>query len=509
MRSKKARIPVPQSWDPCIIRPGSYLDLSRFDLPDHGPAASSGKPAKRFFPGLVDLLGPAYARFVLRAWPVHIQGVELLVDMQQKSAAGEPVVFAFRHPGDADPHLVYYALVCQLKKSLPQIKGRQQRLEPLFLSGADLVMWDNPLVEWALCAAGCAPVRHGGGEARHMDRILELAYRRRLPLVLAPESQIAYHSQSEPDLDPGIAWIARRLQDKAAQADAAAQVRIVPLHVQYHYPRETWRRLDRFVGRLEALAGVSAGVPTGSNGRGAHVAAGRLSYPDHSPYRVRLPDPRPADRLRERLLAVWDSLLEKAELVYGLPPPGQVRNKDWTAYQGRALAIAEAAMAQVERFYRGPEGATLKSRIINLRARILDTIIQPDSLGELDAAMAAVRRNEAFWLQRHIERADLLEYLDPGYIMNEPGDWIAGPEGFTRLVETAQNLWDLAMRLAGGSVGWRSRYFRAAVTIAAGNPVGVGGVNSEGGRKSQLKSIMDSLALEFRRLAANGVTQRI
>ena len=90
---------------------------------------------------------------------------------------------------------------------------------------------------------------------------------------------------------------------------------------------------------------------------------------------------------------------------------------------------------------------------------------------------------------------DLGEYLDPAY---------AGPEGSEtppdRLIEIAQNLWDLANRLEGGDIASRSRDFRKDVVLRVGAPVDASRREGEGSRAAALR-VLEALSAEFRALA--------
>ncbi len=98
--------------------------------------------------------------------------------------------------------------------------------------------------------------------------------------------------------------------------------------------------------------------------------------------------------------------------------------------------------------------------------------------------MAARGAAEAFYLDKVYLAAALLQFLDPAYI-DDPCD-------FDRLVETAQNLHDLANRLEGKDMKSRSKFFRKDARIIVGPAFEVD--RSEGeSRKDAVDRAQDTL----------------
>ena len=79
----------------------------------------------RVFLGVTALLGPAYARYVLRLARIGVEGRDRLVEEYRRSAEDEGrFILAYRHPGDADPHLVFHVLTNLIRGAAPVEIGR-------------------------------------------------------------------------------------------------------------------------------------------------------------------------------------------------------------------------------------------------------------------------------------------------------------------------------------------------------------------------------------------------
>ena len=70
----------------------------------------------RLIDGVTALIGPAYARYVLRLARIGLKGGDRLVEEYRRAVADEGrFIIAYRHPGDSDPHLVFHVLTNLLR----------------------------------------------------------------------------------------------------------------------------------------------------------------------------------------------------------------------------------------------------------------------------------------------------------------------------------------------------------------------------------------------------------
>jgi hypothetical protein len=424
----------------------------------------------RSFIAVASLLGPAYARFVLRLSRVGVEGRERLVEEYRRSAEDRGrFVIAYRHPGDSDPHLVYHVLTNLLsgEASATASDGRPGAWYP---SGAEVQLWASPLVLWALRNAGIVPVRHGGVDRVALDYLVRAVAERRRPMAIAPEGMSTFHSDELFDLDPGTTRIALLASERLAASGAPLPVRILPVAIEYSYGRTTSpAKLGRFVLRLERRLGLRGEGPRGS---GAIDTAS----------------------IRERILKVWDALVSVAESAYSRswgikPAPASAGLRD------RLLAVVDASIGRLESFYGVVPAASLKARILNIRAEALGRVFYSNE--EL-AAFSPVERGaarrgaaEAFFLDQVYLAAAIAQFLDPAYI--------EGELRFDRLVETAQNLHDLANRLEGMGMRHRSRSFLKDAVLVVGDPIDVSRREGEG-RRAAADRIQRELADGFRKL---------
>ncbi len=442
-----------------------------------GPLAESAAgPPRPGFLGLAAFLAPAYLRFALKIRSVRVTGADILGRLYDESRRGESrFLVAFRHPGDADPHLAFWFLHVRLPRDL----GRRRRdFGGRFLAGAEIPLWGGPLVRWALRNAGTVPVRHGVLDRETLDSLVASIAEDPRPVALAPEGQVTYHAGTVQALDEGVARLALWASDRRAGEGRPLPVRIVPLAVDYRYTPRARARLPSFLSRLERRCGLPEGPGTG---------------------------------IRARLDRIWERLVSLAEEHYARTY-GQAPAPEGTGIRERLERILEGSLSRLEAFYgrsspgSDPGGAAgFKARTLAARSAAMERVFHPgarwEGLCPLERGLARRTAAEAFFLDRHQQLVDLGEYLDPAY---------AGPEGSEtppdRLVEIAQNLWDLANRLEGGDISTRSRAFRKDVILTVGNPVDAGRREGETGRAAA-RRVLSDLRREFEALAAGSSRQ--
>lgn len=397
----------------------------------------------RLFLVVTGLIGSAYARFVLKLCRIKLEGRERLIEEYRLSVADKSrFIIAYRHPGDADPHLVYHMLTNLLRSDAPATApdGRPGAWYP---SGTEVQLWASPLILWALKNAGIVPVRHGGVDRTVMDFLVQGVAHRKRPMAIAPEGQSTYHQNLLPELDPGTVRIAMLASERLASEGTPLPVRIVPLSIDYRYGRTTTpTHLDRFIARLERrVARPGESLPARSGDREA---------------------------IQARLMAIWERLVSATESAYA---------RAWgikSAPVGanlceRTLTLIDQSIARLEGFYGVVPAGNLKARILNIRAESLRRVFyeagELAAFSSLEQGMANRGSAEAYFLDQVYLVAGLGQFLDPAYI--------DGESSFDRLVETAQNLFDYANRLEGMNMGHRPRPFLKDATLIVGKPIDV------------------------------------
>ncbi len=432
----------------------------------------------RVFLGVTALLGPAYARFVLRLSRIGVEGRERLAEEYRRSVADEGrFIIAYRHPGDADPHLVFHVLTNLIRGHAPatEADGRPGAWYP---SGTEVQLWASPLVLWALKNAGIVPVRHGSVDRAVLDYLVRAVAERRRPMAIAPEGMATLNGGILPELDPGTSRIALLAAERLAASGSPMPVRILPLAIEYSYGRTTSpARLGRFLERLERRIGMDLGAGSGSPGPGPEGM-----------------NPDSPAAIRGRLLSIWDRLADIAERTYqrawGIKPaPGGLGLRE------RLASLLDASISRLEAFYNVVPAASLKARILNIRAESLRRVFyareELAAMSPLESGAARRGAAEAFFLDKIYMTAALGQFLDPAYLDGDPS--------FDRLVETAQNLHDLANRLEGMGLKHRSKYFLKDALVIVGQPVEALRRPGEG-RKEAAERVERELEEGFRRL---------
>jgi hypothetical protein len=263
-----------------------------------------------------------------------------------------------------------------------------------------------------------------------------------------------------------------------ASSDKPMPVRILPLAIEYSYGRTTSpARLSRFLDRLEKRIGLARAAPRSDPGAGADGM-----------------DADSPEAFKGRLLAIWARLVDIAERAYarswGVKPA-----PEGAGLAERLTVLLDASISRMESFYGVPPAATLKARILNIRAESLRRVFysreELASMSPLELAAARRGSSEAYFLDKIYMSAALGQFLDPGYLDGRPH--------FDRLVETAQNLYDFANRLEGLELKHRSKYFLKDALVIAGGPIEVSRRPGEG-RKEAAERVERELEEGFRRL---------
>ncbi len=469
-----------------------------------------GKP-KRWFQRLITAFGRDIVRGMMDVYRLDLEGEDVAVSQYRDARLGKSrFIVAFRHPGDNDPQLMYLTLNTRINPFLRKA-GLPGHLGAIFLAGTEIPLWGGPVVTFALRNAGTIPVSHGALSKSTMDTIMSTLVDSPTPVAIAPEGQVTYYSHVLPDFDQGAAqiaiWAQGRLDDRSKKTGAdPVSVNILPVGIVYRFPKETWLRLDRFTADCERMVGIDSALPAELLRAARKRGEGTEGTPEGKAL---------VAHFRVRFAALWARLADEAVAFYentyrydeaaalarlaetagtgavdgaggeslvgnpeaanaGEPPADPART------EARFRALSEFAMERAERYF-GVEGkGTLRERVMFLRSHSMNLAFPEGPEGRertwLEARLAERGCGDAYWLHRHQELVDLAWYLTARTVTEN--------ETFDRLVETAQNLMDLAQRLVGGSFGTRRRFFRKAVTVRFGEPIPVGESLAKGRREA-------------------------
>ena len=224
----------------------------------HGARGGLAFLAPRFSPAVhtfLSAVSPAYLRFGEGISAVRTEKAETLVGELEGFFAGQSrLIIAFRHPSVSDAPLLAYLF----SRRLPRIARRlgkplPRRTHVHFLYGRGVPVWAGAALGWILPRIAAIPVYNRRHDSRGMAAVRTAALEGRFPLALAPEGQVSYHNKAFGDLEAGTGRIALWCRDDLRAAGRREEVRILPLSIEYRYPRE---------GR-GALAGSCVRSPSG------------------------------------------------------------------------------------------------------------------------------------------------------------------------------------------------------------------------------------------------------
>lgn len=428
------------------------------------PDMAGVEPSVR--PGLLGPLGALsgpYLRLGLGIERVALRRPEVLVEAFRASLSGQKrIVLAFRHPYGDEPQLLSWTFRVGVEREARRLGSRlPMRPWAIFVHGYEVPRWGGALVRFLLPRVGALPVHHAKMDSAGMERIRRAIENGPYPLALAPEGQVSYASERLPRIEQGTARLALDAAAGLARMPGSPPVAIVPISVHYRYGRLALASLRRLVGRLERFSGVRP------SGRG--------------------------EPLVRRVTRCRDALLSLAEGRYGLSSAGGTR--------ARLEAIIERAMEEGERLLGlRPGSADPIGRVYRMRQTGWDRIFVPGSRAGADrhgaaAALADRLAGESWYAMRHMELVDFAWYFA------SDDHELAEGAPFHRLAEYAQNVWDLANRLAGGAIsGRRIVRPRRAVVIAA-EPIDVSArlEGWRGGRRALAASLTADLESAYRR----------
>lgn len=414
---------------------------------------------------LVEMLGPAYARFALRLVSLSFVGGERFVEAVREFYDGTSrLIIAFRHPYGDEPQVFTYAMHRGIPREAKRL-GTPLGCRPhcSFLHGYEVPLWSGPLVRWILPRTGAMPVYHVRTDGAGLRRIRDALRDGGHPLALSPEGQTSYRSEALPRLERGALQFGFWCAEELEKAKRSERVLILPVSVHA-------RCVESDLGILEELARdleSRAALPVGKAGSDpvADVLARRRA-------------------LGLRLRKIDLALLSLAEAYYGLDPVrggvqgmgpdahGEVGPASIALRESRRLALLEEALRRGEAMLGIPAAGDMISRVYSIRHEGWSRIFpesDPGSLPPLQRELAHRRAGEAWYAMRHMELVDIGFYLDAAYL--EDGLSRGGSPSIGRLAETMFNLVDLASRLTGGDFSHRPKALDKRVVLVAEPPL--------------------------------------
>ncbi len=209
---------------------------------------------------------PILQRFRLRTWlPAGIirfetKNVETLVKLYQQFQTGKiRFLLAFRHPEVDDPLSMFYLLSRAVPASARQMKIPLQRpIHSHFIYDRGMTVWAGDWLGWIFSRLGGFPVRRGKIiDKQAMQTARELFLNSKIPIAVAPEGATNGHSGIVSPLEPGVAQLGFWCVEDLLKANRSEEVFIVPIAIQYSYPKPPWEKLDWLLSKLETDSGLT------------------------------------------------------------------------------------------------------------------------------------------------------------------------------------------------------------------------------------------------------------
>ncbi|UFP94442.1 1-acyl-sn-glycerol-3-phosphate acyltransferase [Gloeobacter morelensis] len=409
---------------------------------------------------------PFLLRVRTRPWlPAGITRVEAvnaegLVKLYQRFQAGEiRFLMAFRHPEVDDPMSLMYLF----SRILPGVARRQKialklPLHTHFLYDRGMPLWAGNWLEWLFSRLGGMPIHRGRAlDWTAIRAARELFANGSLPITIAPEGATNGHSEIVSPLEPGVAQLGFWCVDDLRRAHRSQEVLIVPIGVQYRYPKPPWAQLDRLMGRLEADCGLPPAPPF---------------------------DPRARDGFEEalyaRLLRLAERLLDTMEQFYRRlnhrpleelsPKIADLTGEPHPQLAWRLQALLDVALRTAEQHFGISSTGGIAERCRRLEeAGWIDTYREdlPESgrLSRLEQGLADWVAQAAILPVKQMRLVESFVAVTGSYVRDRPTA--------ERFAETTLILFDLVSRIKGEKNPRRPRLGWRQARISIGEPISV------------------------------------
>jgi hypothetical protein len=452
-----------------------------------------------------------YLRLALKVKRIRLTEPGLLAAHWTEFFEGKTrLILAFRHAHVNDGPILFHLFSNTLPKTATRLGLRLPGpVHTHFVYARNVPVWSGAAVGWIFPRIGGVSVLKGKPDSKSIGLLRRIVAEGRFPLAIAPESQVTYHNDKTGPLDPGVSRLALWGIEDLSRLGSAADVRIVPVMNRYRYLDPGFRKVSALLARLEREIGLGR-TGSGSSGAASAEGDGNRTDGDFSERRQRI-----KAALYARIERVTDRLLEIMERFYarslenGVPPHRLPRRE-------RIVRITDAALRAAESFFGLDSGpgtpaaetdAELLRRVLAVRTLGLSRIFREDlpprrRLSALERALADRIAAESDMVLRHMELADILEYLDDRYLSPDAND--------DRFIETVLNLCDVASRLTGGNISGRPDRFRKLVEVSVGEPISTSAyLNGSGlSRREAADRLTEELGKAFTALAESGADGR-
>ncbi|MFP4179197.1 MAG: hypothetical protein ACLFSA_04015 [Spirochaetaceae bacterium] len=395
---------------------------------------------KPYAGALLKLLAVPYLKWAEQVSRLDYRGMERLAGAYRRFEEGEErLVIMFRHAAKEDAPVMVRLILRELplwcrKQGIPLERSPHVH----FLYGKDVLNWAGASTRWLFPRIGGIPVVNTRLDRESQETIRRTLVSGRFPLAFAPEGQVSYHMFKTAPLVPGAATLPDWAYSGLMKEGKSGAVTILPISIGY-LPE---RNMEESCRNLEEKLAEQLQFSVKKLGKGHDDAIEGLSR----------------------------ALIEKLEAHYASDYPGIFNRvveilkpsdlqERYNAMCETVLRCAEASLGRL------PAGTTLE-RIFGLRFWVMESFqredIDPKKLSPLDKNRADYRALQALVLGRHIQLADILEYIDFSYL-DKPG--------LLRRIEFLLNLLDVVNRFEGGNINSRFTLKKKGAHLLIGKPL--------------------------------------
>jgi 1-acyl-sn-glycerol-3-phosphate acyltransferase len=387
---------------------------------------------------LTRVLGRLYLFLFYGVARIVLSEDRILFDAFKRALSGQSrCIIAFRHPNGGEPQLLNWTFLFKLR-ALAARKGVRFARRPHAISvyGYEVVRWGGWPVRLVMPNLGALPIHHAKVDSQGMSRIYRAVTDGPYPLMLAPEGQVSYTTDSVPRLEPGIVRIgfhaARQMLDK----NMNCPLEILPVSIHFSYGSWGKGNMEVLLRRIEKFCGFY------------RRAEGK-----------KLP-------FEERLRRCRDHILDINEKRYG------IKAGDGLPFEERLEQVVNAALETAERMLGIKREGDFFARMYKVRQICWDRIFLPGvddfkHISRLERGALDLKAGEAWYIDRHQELVDFCWYFRRPLPTEETN--------LHSRIEYVQNLWDFANRTMGGAISGRVNIFPRKVIIHTAPPINLSG----------------------------------
>lgn len=400
-------------------------------------------------------LNGLYARYVEGVTNIDISKTSTLINSLYDFQQGESrLIVTFRHPTKHDPPILMRVIHTLIPRKARREGVKLNRLtHGHFVYGKWLITWANSLVRWLFPGIGAIPINNKSRDLESIRNLRSLMVNGDFPIFIAPEGQVTYHNEKCAPLESGVSSMALWCKEDLKKMKSDSRVEILPLSLHYDYSLNSDKSLNKLIKKLNRILGISSNDLSFlteeiiSRIEGFYKNFHFSNIEDNSSLELRI----------ENLV---EAILLRAESYFNIEGIGN--------YLERTLIIRQAGLSNID---------------FSNRVETLPGKDHGDHLA-----------SESYSILRHMEIADLLQYIDPSYIENG---------SLNRQIEYCLNLLDLVNRFNGGTIATRFSGIKKRVYIKTGNPIVVQDIKTRAGKREEGERIIKKILEELQTLSIN------